>query len=366
MIKPNPQLNRIIEYKPGKSLEELQRELGISNAIKLASNENPFGASTKAIEAIKNFLNKIHIYPDSHCVNLREKLSKKLNVNFEEIIIGNGSDEIIELIFKAYIGKHDEILSCFPTFAYYKIAAQQTFGEYKEIPLKNYTFDLKNLLESINKKTKIIIICNPNNPTGTYVSNEELYKFLDKIPEHILVIIDEAYFEFFDKDKVVNGIKFIKKFPNKNIIILRTFSKIYGLAALRVGYGISKKEIISNLNKVRQPFNVNGVAQIAAFSALDDEDFLLKTYNNNLKCKKILYEFFQKHQIFYLPSQTNFIFFDPKIDNEKFFNEMLKRGVIIRSLRSFGYQTALRVSIGTEEEISIFLENFEKLYYYLK
>ena len=253
MLKPNPQLKNIISYKPGKSVEELQKELGIKKAIKLASNENPFGTSQRVREAIKNYLKNIHIYPDSHCVSLKEKLSSKLNVDYSQIIIGNGSDEVIELIFKAYIDKNDEILTCYPTFQYYKIAAQQTFGTFKEIPLKNYCFDLKGLLDSIDKKTKIIIICNPNNPTGTYIENKQLYDFVKKIPENVLLIIDEAYFEFFEKDKIVDGVEFVKNFSEKNIIILRTFSKIYGLASLRIGYGISKPEIINNLNKVRQP-----------------------------------------------------------------------------------------------------------------
>jgi len=365
-LLPNPQLNKIVLYKPGKSIDEVQKELGLKNVIKLASNENPFGTSPKVKESIIDFLNNIHRYPDPNCINLRKKLSEKLKVHFNEIIIGNGSDEIIELIFKAYINKGDEILSCFPTFSYYKIAAEQTFGTFREIPLNNYKFNLSGLANSINNKTKIIIICNPNNPTGTYVSKVELTSFLKSIPSNILVVLDEAYFEFFEKGKEVNGIVLIKEFKEKNIIVLRTFSKIYGLASLRIGYGISKIEIIENLNKVRQPFNVNGIAQIAAIAAIEDENFIVETYENNLKCKKILYEFFDKLKIFYLPSQTNFIFFDPEIDNELVFNELLKRGIIIRSLKSFGYKTALRISIGSEKETNLFLENFEKVYYYLR
>ena len=363
---PNPQLNYIASYKPGKSIDEVKKELGIKDVIKLASNENPFGTSIKVFKAITDYFYNIHRYPDPHCIKLKNVLSEKLNILKDEIIIGNGSDEIIEMIFKAYIGKEDEILTCFPTFQYYKIAASQTFGEFREIPLKEYKFDIQGLLSSINKNTKIIILCNPNNPTGTYIDSKSLKNFIKELPERILLIIDEAYFEFFEKDKIVDGVKFIKLFPEKNIIILRTFSKIYGLASLRLGYGISKIEIIENLNKVRQPFNVNGVAQVAGIAALEDEDFFIKTYENNLKCKKILYNFFEKLNVFYLPSQANFIFFDPKIDNDLIFNELLKRGVIIRSLKSFGYETALRVSIGNEKEINLFLENFEKVYYNLK
>ncbi len=359
MLKPNNYLERIIPYKPGKSLEEVQKKLKLKKVIKLASNENPFGPSPKALELIKKYLNSIHRYPDSNCLKLREKLSINLKTDLEEIIVGNGSDEILDLVFKAYIKEKDEILTCSPTFQYYKISAYQTPGDFREIPLKDYTFDCDSLLNSIKENTKIIIICNPNNPTGTYIPYDSLKEFIKNLPENVLLIIDEAYFEFYEKDKTVNSIDFVKIFPEKSILVLRTFSKIYGLASLRIGYGIGKKEIINNLNKVRQPFNVNGIAQIAAIGALEDKDFLELTYNNNLENKKILYNFFKELNIFYLPTQTNFIFFDPGVDNNKIFNELLKYGVIIRSLKSFGYKTALRISIGTKEEIELFMEKFK-------
>jgi len=366
MIKPNPYLNQIELYKPGKSIDEVKKNFNLKKIVKLASNENPFGISEKVKEVILKNLNELHRYPDGNCIELREKLSEKLNVDIDEIIVGNGSDEIIDLTIKAYCNRKDEVLSCYPTFSYYRISAKAFGIKFREIPLANFKFDLIGLLKNITEKTKIIFICNPNNPTGTYLTFKELSEFIDKLNDKILVVIDEAYFEFYEKEKIVNGIEFIKKFPEKNILILRTFSKIFGLAGLRVGYGISKKEIIENLYKVKSPFNVNKLAQVCAIQALEDRNFLKKVYENNLTQKKKLYKFFDSLNIDYLQSQTNFIFFDPKIDNELLFNELLKKGVIIRSLRSFGYSTAMRISIGLEDEIKFFIENFKNVYYYLK
>ncbi len=364
MVLPNKYLNDIQKYIPGKSIEEVKKEFNLKEVIKLASNENPFGFSKNVINAINKFSKNLNRYPDGYAKDLKEKLSKKLNIGISNLIIGNGSDEIIDLVIKAYLSKNDEVLTCFPTFSYYKISAKSFGVKFKEIPLKNYKFNVEGLLNSINPRTKLIIICNPNNPTGTFLNYDEL-TYLIENTKNILILIDEAYFEFYDEDKKVDGVELIKRFKNKDIIILRTFSKIYGLAGLRIGYGISKREIIENLHKVKPPFNVNYLAQISAIEALEDESFITKVYKNNLICKKKLYDFFNSLKIFYLPSQANFVFFDPKIDNEIVFYELLKEGVIIRSLKSFGFETALRVSIGLESEINIFVEKFKKVFYKL-
>ena len=361
MLKVNGNIECLKPYEPGKTIEEIKREYNLENIVKLASNENSFGTSPKAVEAIKNYAEKAYLYADGSCFKLKEKISKKLNISFEQLIIGNGSNEIIELILRTFIDKGDKIISCFPTFSFYRICAETTFGSYLDVPLLNYLFDLNKIYENIDSSTKVIIICNPNNPTGTVVGKNEFESFIDNIPDDLLVVLDEAYIEFVQENKRIDAVKLIEKYPNKNIIILRTFSKIYGLASLRIGYGISNEKIVNYLNRVRQPFNVNGFAQIAALAALEDSDFLEKTLNGVKKGKEYIYKEFNRLKIDYLESETNFIFFKLNYNNEEVFKKFLKKGIIIRSLKSFGYDNALRVTIGTMEENKKFIDELENI-----
>jgi histidinol-phosphate aminotransferase len=361
MIKTAINIDKIKPYRAGMSIEDVKRKYNLVNLIKLASNENSFGPSPKVIEKLKKYSENAHIYPDGNCVSLKEKLSETLNIDTDNIIIGNGSNEIIELTYRTFLYKNEKVVSCFPTFSFYKISASTTNGKYTEIPLQNYKFNLDGIIECIDNMTKIVIICNPNNPTGTMVTKEEVENFIKAVPENVLIVIDEAYIEFANKDKAFKSVEFIKKYPNKNILILRTFSKLYGLASLRIGYGISNKKIISYLNRVRQPFNVNGFAQIAAFEALSDSYYADYILNEVKKGKIYLYKELKRLNIDYLESNANFIFFQTSQDNDIIFEEFLKRGVIIRSLKSFGYSKALRVTVGKMEENIKFIETLEKI-----
>ncbi|MBU5438693.1 histidinol-phosphate transaminase [Tissierella sp. MSJ-40] len=356
LINHREEIKSLQPYKPGKPIEDVKREYGLDNVIKLASNENPLGCSEKVKEKIKEGLNNLAIYPDGNATKLKEALSKSLNVSVEEILPSSGSDEMIDLIVKAYVNKGDEIIMADITFPRYIQTAEMMGGIPVIVPLKDYTFDLNGMLEKITDKTKIIWICNPNNPTGTMVKEEELVKFFDKVPENVLIIYDEAYREYATKDDYPkDSIKFIKNYPN--ILVMRTFSKAYGLAGIRVAYSVGNKEIIENINKVRGPFNVNSLALEAAITALEDQDFIKKSYDLNLEGKNYLYEEFDKMGFFYPPSETNHIFVNVERNGQEVFVELQKRGVIIRPMGG----TFIRVSIGTMEENKIFIEKLKEV-----
>ncbi len=356
LINHREEIKSLQPYKPGKPIEDVKREYGLDSVIKLASNENPLGCSEKVKEKIKEELNNLAIYPDGNATKLKEILSEFLNVSVEEILPSSGSDEMIDLIVKAYVNKGDEIIMADITFPRYIQTAEMMGGIPVIVPLKDYTFDLGGMLEKITDKTKIIWICNPNNPTGTMVKEEELVKFFDKVPENVLVVYDEAYREYATKDDYPkDSIKFIKNYPN--ILVMRTFSKAYGLAGIRVAYSVGNKEIIENINKVRGPFNVNSLALEAAITALEDQDFIKKSYDLNLEGKNYLYEEFDKMGFFYPPSETNHIFVNVERNGQEVFVELQKRGVIIRPMGG----TFIRVSIGTMEENKIFIEKLKEV-----
>lgn len=351
---------KIKPYEGGKPIEELERELGIKEAIKLASNENPLGPSQKSIEVIQTLAKNVHLYPDGNAYYLTKKLSKHLGVEKENLIFGNGSDEIIELLYKAFANNNDdEILYCYPTFIEYRIIGMAFNKKIVELPLKDYKYDIENLLSHISNKTRLIFINTPNNPTGTLTRHSDIIKILDKASKDTLIVIDEAYYEYAKPSK--NYIELLDLYKQDNVIILRTFSKAYALAGLRVGYGIASKEIINILNRVRPPFNVNILAQAAAVSALDDKEHLEQTIEVNEKGKAYLYREFDKLQLPYIPTYANFILFDTKTDAEKVYQELLKEGVIVRSTKSYGYDTFLRVTIGTQKENEIFIEKLKKV-----
>ncbi len=361
MIQPAINIQKIEPYKAGLTIEEVKKKYNLKKIIKLASNENSFGPSPKVIEKLKNFSQKAYIYPDGNSSLLKEKISSNIGLKSYNIILGNGSNEIIELIYRTYLNSGDKIISCYPTFSFYKICASTTNAKFLEVPLLNYKFNLNGILNNIDNKVKIVIICNPNNPTGTIVENFELETFIKEMPDNVLIVLDEAYIEFVNKNKNLDSINIIKKYPEKSIIILRTFSKLYGLASLRIGYGISNKIIIDHLNRVRQPFNVNGFAQVAALEALNDIEYANFVINKINEGKKFIYSEMEKLNVDFIQSETNFIFFKLNRDNNYIFDEFLKRGVIIRSLKSFGYNKALRVTIGTQEENKIFIDVLKEI-----
>ena len=359
MVRVTEAIKNIAVYQPGKPIEEVKRELGLKDVIKLASNENPLGVSPKALAAIKEQAGKLNRYPEGTCFKLRQRLSKKLNITAGNLLFGNGSDEIIDIIIKTFCRPDEEIITADKTFLEYKIIALQNSRLVRTVALKNLRYDLKEIKRNINTKTKIVFIANPNNPTGTYVKESEIEEFLSGLPQDIIVVLDEAYFEFVEAPDYPVSIDLLKKSPN--IIILRTFSKIYGLAGLRIGYAVADKEIIRYLERARQPFNVNSLAQAAAFAALNDTDFITKTIKSTKEGKKYIYEELTKLNIEYIPSETNFVLINLKKDGRDVFQKMLKKGIIIRELKQYNLDNFIRVTIGTMPENRKFIKALRKI-----
>ena len=344
------ELKDLTAYKPGKPIEDVKREYGLEKVIKLASNENPLGCSKKAIEAIKNALDNLSLYPDGNATLLKDSISKKLDISVEKITLSSGSDEVIDQISKTFINKGDEVIMADITFPRYIATTKMMGGIPKIVPLKDWTYDIDGMLSAITDKTKLIWLCNPNNPTGTMFTKDKLYNFLKNVPDDIVVVYDEAYNEYVTRDDYPrNVLSLLDKYPN--LLVLRTFSKIYGLASLRVGYTLASEEITENINKIRGPFNVNTLAQAAAIAALHDEDFIKESYDLNKKGKEYLYEEFNELDLEYAPSETNHIFVNVGIDANEIFTKLQKRGMIIRPITG----TWIRVSIGTMEENQLFI-----------
>jgi len=327
--------------------------------IKLASNENALPPSAKAIEAIAKAAETITRYPDGGCFYLRRALSDKLSVSGDNIIFGNGSDEIIVLALRAFIQPGDEVIIADPTFLVYKIASLVESARVKEIPQKNYRYDLKAMLKALTKKTKVVFIANPDNPTGSYVTDEELKSFIESAGEQVLIVLDEAYYEFAKGGDYPETLDLIKR-EDRDILITRTFSKAYGLAGLRIGYGLARGDIIEVLNKVREPFNVNSLAQAAAQAALEDDEYLKASVELVLKEKEQFYKTFESLGIEYFKSRANFILVNTKRDSAKIFKYLLKRGIIVRDMTAWGLKGFIRVNIGLPKENGMFFKAFAK------
>jgi histidinol-phosphate aminotransferase len=359
MIKVSPDIAGMVPYPPGKPMEELERELGIKGSIKLASNENPLGPSPKAMAAIRKGLQKIQRYPDGAGYYLREALAHRWKVGASQVMIGNGSNEIIELLVRTFILPGDEAIMAVPSFSLYQLVITSGHGKPVQIPLKEGRHDLVEMAKAITPKTKLIFVCNPNNPTGTVVDKREVARFLLRVPKRILVIFDEAYAEYATDPDFPQTIDFLRE--GASVIFLRTFSKIYGLAGLRIGYAISRPEVIDYMNRVRQPFNTNLPAQQAALAALSDEGHVAKSLRINREGKGYLYQQFDEMGFSYFRSETNFIYFnlngsDPSL-GKKIFTALLHKGVIIRHLEG----PHLRVTIGLPKENKRFIKSLREV-----
>lgn len=345
MIKAPKHISDIKPYVPGKPIEELEREMGIRDSIKLASNENSAGPSPLALKALQKGLNNLNRYPDGNCFYLRQTLAEKLQISPGALIFGNGSNEVIELAVRTFMSPGDEAIMAHPSFVVYGTVVQAVHGKNIIVPLKERRHDFEKMASLITKKTKMIFIANPNNPTGTINTETEMAAFMKKVPKDVLVIVDEAYYEYVTSPDYPDSMKYLKK--GRDILILRTFSKIYGLAALRIGYGISKNGIIEQMNKVRQPFNINSLAQIAATAALKDDGHIAKTRKLNEAGKTFLYKELNALGIEYVPTEANFIFIGLKKQNAlEIYNQLLKKGVIIRAMGP----GAIRITIGLPDE----------------
>jgi histidinol-phosphate aminotransferase len=351
-------VKQITPYIPGKPIEELEKEYGVRDAIKMASNENPLGPSPKAIEAIKNCLSTIHRYPDANSLLLKEQLSKKLGVPQDCIIPSNGSNEILELLSKVFLRPGQEVIIPEPTFSLYAKFTQAMDGTPIRVPLKNFSIDLHAVLKKISPRTKIIFINNPNNPTGTIVKKGEFEEFLNNIPEDIIIVLDEAYAEFVENSDFPHGKNYLD--ARRWIITLRTFSKVYGLAGLRIGYGLASQALTHYLNKVRQPFNVNSLAQVAALAALGDNEHFDKTLRIVSDGRKYLYPQLDQLSVKYIPTQSNFIMIYLGEKCPGIYDALLRMGVIVRPLASFGFPEYIRLSIGTPEENKRFIKTLKK------
>ncbi|MDD5455107.1 MAG: histidinol-phosphate transaminase [Candidatus Ratteibacteria bacterium] len=356
LIRPN--IANILPYPPGKPIEDVKRELGVKEVIKMASNENALGPSPKAVKAMKDALAGVNLYPDGNSYYLKQKLAEKLGVAMEEIIVGNGTDEVIRIITETFLNPGEEVVVAWPGFVIYSIATNVMSGSLKRTPLKNYTHDLEAMLNAVTDKTKLVFIANPNNPTGTMVDKDEVEMFMKKIPEDIIVVFDEAYYEYANGN-FPQTIRYAKE--GKNTIVLRTFSKIYGLAGLRVGYGIAQKEMVTEMNRIRQPFNVNRVAQSAAIAALDDKEHVEKSIVMNEEGKKYLYKEFDAMGLEYVRTSANFILVDIKRSGKEIYEKLLKEGVIVRPVDNYDLPNFLRVTICKPSENKKFIGSLKKV-----
>ncbi|WP_457578028.1 histidinol-phosphate transaminase [Desulfomarina sp.] len=350
-------ISQIKPYPPGKPQDELEREYGIKDSIKLASNENPWGPSPKVIRALRSELLNLNRYPDGSSYYLTQALAEKAGVDPEEIVLGNGSNEVIEFLVKAFVKEGDEVITSHPSFLMYQKFVQIRDGVNFVVPLKDLRHDLGVILEMISEKTRLIFLDNPNNPTGTVIKPVDLYEFLSNVPESVIVVLDEAYVDFMEMGSRIDVYSLVRNSENRcPVVLLRTFSKAYGLSGLRVGYGIMDRKVAACLHKVRQPFNINRMAQAGALAALEDEDYYRQTLDNTRSGLNFLMENVNRLGCRGLESQTNFLMVDVMGDGDKLYEAMLYKGVIIRSMSSYGFSNHIRVTVGTEEENNRFIE----------
>lgn len=357
MISAKKSIQGLPIYQPGKSLEEVKRELGLERVIKLASNENPFGCSPKVWESLTQIKEQFHLYPEDDAPLLRQKLAESLEVDERRLVFGNGSDEVIQMIARAYLEAETESVMAAPTFPRYGTATRIESAVPIEIPLHDGKHDLDAMLQAVTDKTRLVWVCNPNNPSGTFVDHEALSTFIDQLPEHVLVILDEAYIEYVTNDTFPDSLSLLDY--NPRIIILRTFSKIYGLASFRAGYGIAHPDVIQQLSRVREPFNLNRLAQAATLAAVEDETFVFYCRNQNRLGMKQITERLDEWGISYYPSQANFLLINTGYDGDEAFSHLLQQGVIVRSGKALGFPTYLRVTIGKKEENEAFLSGLQ-------
>jgi histidinol-phosphate aminotransferase len=349
-LKVHPDIASLVPYLPGKPIDELERELGIPRAVKLASNENPLGPSPKALAVLAEAAGTLNRYPDGGAHRLRAALADRYKVAADQVILGNGSDEIIGLLVRAFLTPGDEAVMADQTFVIYKMEVTAAHGASVVIPLKNWRHDLPAMAEAVTPRTRLLFVCNPNNPTGTMVTAAEADELMARVPEDVIVVFDEAYYEYVQSREFPDSLRYVKQ--GRNAVVLRTFSKIYGLAGLRIGYGLTTKEITGYLNRIRPPFNANSLAQKAALAALEDEEHVAQSRAmNQIEMARVRAGLialgFQP-----LPSEANFLYFDVGREGRTVFEALLRSGVIVRHIEG----PMLRVTIGLPEENTRMLE----------
>ncbi len=345
---PRKHIPAIMPYPPGKPIEEVEREYGLVSVIKLASNENPLGPSKKAIRAMREAADQMHLYPDGFGYYLKKAISKKYRVRIDRIVLANGSDEISDMIAVAYLNKSDQVIFSEHDFISYKLAAMSAGCRFTEVSLKNWRVDLDGILRAISPKTKLICLANPSNPIGSMIGRVEFEAFIRKVPPRVLVLLDEAYAEYVSTRSYPNGLRYLQQYPN--LIVARTFSKAYGLAGLRVGYGFADADIIRNFDRVRPPFNVNRMAQAAALAALEDTAHVKRSAEMNRRGMKVLEAGFRRLGLEWIPSKANFILVDCQIAAGPIVESLLRQGVIVRPVGLYGLGNHIRITVGRASE----------------
>ncbi|MBI3988235.1 MAG: histidinol-phosphate transaminase [candidate division NC10 bacterium] len=355
----SPYVRELVPYSPGKPIEEVERELGVKGSVKLASNENPLGPSPLALQAIRNALGEINRYPDGGGYYLRRALARKFDLVMGYFILGNGSNELIELAARCFLTAGDEAIIADPAFVVYKSVAQMTGSRQILVPLRDYRHDLEEMAKRVTSKTKMIFVGNPNNPTGTSVEPGEIEAFMTEVPEDIIVLFDEAYYEYMPEDLQPNTIRYVAE--GRYVLTLRTFSKIYGLAGLRVGYGMAPPPLVELLNRAREPFNVNSLAQAGALAALDDANHLATSRRLNEIGKRYLYEQLSMLGLSFIPTAANFLLVDVGGDGGAIAQALMRKGVIVRPMGMYGLSRHLRVTIGTPQENERFIRALQEV-----
>ena len=355
-LRPPKNITDISPYPPGKPLDELEREYGITGSIKLASNENPWGPSPKAVQAISETLASLHRYPDGSSYYLTEAVAKWTGADPEEVILGSGSNEVIEFLVKVFVQRDDEVITSHPSFLMYQKFVQVRGGTNRVVPLKNMHHDLDKIADTINEKTRIIFMDNPNNPCGTLITRNQFEEFLNKVPEEVVVVLDEAYVDFVPQEEQIDILPYIRNPENRApVVSLRTFSKAFGLAGLRVGFGLVNREIASLMHRVRQPFNINLLGQVGSVAALEDTDHYNMTITETARGVKWLSREVEKLGCKAYPSYTNFFLIDVRGDATALYDAMLYKGVIVRSMKAYGFPEFIRITVGTEAENKRFI-----------
>ena len=354
MLKPKPSIDTIQPYQGGKPIEEVQREFDITDIIKLASNENPLGPSPLATQAIAESATRVHLYPDGNAYYLKADLAQHIGISEEHLILGNGSNDVLQLIAEAYVAPGDEVIYAAGAFVVYSLVTKLCSARAVVVPMQKDTHDLTAMATAITDKTKVIFVANPNNPTGTMVTADETAAFIEQVPDDVLVVFDEAYYEYVSRSDYPQTLPYVLE--GRNFVITRTFSKIYGLAGLRIGYGIAPPPLIETLNRVRQPFNCSLVGQAAAQAALKDTAHVTKSREQNAAGKAFLYDAFDNIGLRYVESEGNFIMLHLEQSGTDVADALLKEGVIVRPIAGYGYPNAVRVTIGTQQENEKFIK----------
>jgi histidinol-phosphate aminotransferase len=351
-------IRSLVAYEPGKPIEEVERQYGIEDSIKLASNENPLGPSPKAVRTISERLSGLNLYPEGDCFYLRRGLAAKLGIAEDGLIFGNGSNELIELAVRTFMRPGDEAVMAHQAFVIYRLVVQSAGCVCKIVPLKDFTHDLEAMAEAISAKTRIVFLANPNNPTGTFFGKKSWEKFLGRVGPDTLIVVDEAYFEYVTAADYPNSIGYQN--DGKMVLTLRTFSKLYGLAGLRIGYAAGSKEIVGWMHRMRQPFNVNSAAQWGALAALDDSDHIERSLETNRQGMAYLRREIDRLGLEQVPSQANFILLHVG-DGAAVFQKLLRRGVIVRPMAAYDLAQYIRVTVGTARENARFINELEAI-----